>query len=108
MTDSNTGCAATPRPCGSRAGGADPSRKLIRPDPVPAIPREPGSGLLYPAPQHFSGGGLSIEGCMDHQRILRFGVEHNASDVHMRGGRPPNVRFGGTPRALEHPPVSDE
>jgi twitching motility protein PilT len=45
---------------------------------------------------------------MDHQRIMRFAVEHNASDIHMQAGLPPNVRIGGILRTLEHPAVSDE
>ena len=36
---------------------------------------------------------------MDFQPLLRFAVEHDASDVHLQAGLPPNLRIGGILRA---------
>ncbi|MCS7032548.1 MAG: PilT/PilU family type 4a pilus ATPase [Phycisphaerae bacterium] len=45
---------------------------------------------------------------MDLQQLLRFGVENNASDIHIQAGLPPRVRIGGILRAVTLPPLSDE
>jgi twitching motility protein PilT len=45
---------------------------------------------------------------MDFQVLLRFGVEHDASDVHIQAGFPPVVRIGGIIRITDQPAVTDE
>ncbi|HWP40963.1 MAG TPA: PilT/PilU family type 4a pilus ATPase, partial [Tepidisphaeraceae bacterium] len=45
---------------------------------------------------------------MDLHQLLRFAVEHKASDVHIQAGLPPRVRIGGIIRAVNLPAVSDE
>jgi len=42
-----------------------------------------------------------------HQ-LLRFAVEHNASDVHIQAGLPPRLRVGGIVRAVNLPPATDD
>jgi twitching motility protein PilT len=45
---------------------------------------------------------------MDFHALLRFAVEHDASDVHIQAGLPPHVRMGGILKAINQPPLSDE
>ena len=45
---------------------------------------------------------------MDLQQLLRFAVEHNASDVHVQAGLPPHLRMGGILKAVNQPPLADE
>jgi twitching motility protein PilT len=45
---------------------------------------------------------------MDFQRLLRFAVEQNASDVHIQTGLPPSLRIGGILRATDQPPLTEE
>jgi len=45
---------------------------------------------------------------MDFSQILRFGVENNASDVHLQAGLPPRVRIGGIIRSINQPAITDE
>jgi twitching motility protein PilT len=45
---------------------------------------------------------------MDFHALLRFAVEHDASDVHLQAGLPPHVRMGGILKAINQPPVADE
>jgi twitching motility protein PilT len=45
---------------------------------------------------------------MDFPQLLRFAVEHDASDVHVQAGLPPNLRIGGLLRATSVPPITDE
>jgi twitching motility protein PilT len=45
---------------------------------------------------------------MDFQAILRFAVEHGASDVHIQAGLVPSLRLGGTIKPLKQPPVTDD
>ena len=45
---------------------------------------------------------------MDFQPLLRFAVEHDASDVHLQSGLSPNLRIGGILRATKQPPLTDE
>jgi twitching motility protein PilT len=45
---------------------------------------------------------------MDFQALLRFAVEHNASDVHMQAEIPPTLRIGGVLRQAALPPLTDE
>lgn len=45
---------------------------------------------------------------MDFGGLLHFAVEHDASDIHMQSGMPPNLRIGGILRAANLPPVKDE
>jgi twitching motility protein PilT len=45
---------------------------------------------------------------MDFQRLLRFAVEHTASDVHIQAGLPPHVRIGGLLKATDQPGLTDE
>src|SRR5688572_9578244 len=45
---------------------------------------------------------------MDFQKLLRFAVERQASDVHIQAGLPPHVRIGGIIRSTAQPALSDE
>ena len=45
---------------------------------------------------------------MDFMALLRFSVEHNASDIHVQAGLPPHVRMGGILKAINQPPLTDE
>src|SRR5690242_2625701 len=45
---------------------------------------------------------------MDFQPLLRFAVEHDASDVHIQSGLPPSVRIGGIIRLTDQPAVTEE
>ena len=45
---------------------------------------------------------------MDFQNLLRFGVENNASDVHIQAGLPPRLRIGGHVRLVNLPALSDD
>jgi twitching motility protein PilT len=45
---------------------------------------------------------------MEFQQLLRFAVEHNASDVHLQAGIPPHLRMGGILKAVNQPPVTDD
>src|SRR4051812_38977133 len=50
----------------------------------------------------------SARGFMDFDRLLRFAVEHDASDVHIQAGLPPHLRLGGHLKATDHPAVDDK
>lgn len=45
---------------------------------------------------------------MDFQALLKFAVEHDASDVHIQAGLPPHVRMGGILKVINAPPLTDE
>jgi twitching motility protein PilT len=45
---------------------------------------------------------------MDLHQLLRFGVDNNASDVHIQTGLPPRVRIGGIIRAVNLPAVTEQ
>jgi twitching motility protein PilT len=45
---------------------------------------------------------------MDFVALLRFAVEHDASDVHLQAGLPPHVRMGGILKPINSPPLTDE
>ncbi len=45
---------------------------------------------------------------MDFGKLLRFAVEHDASDVHLQAGLAPVLRIGGIIRATDQPPLMDE
>jgi twitching motility protein PilT len=45
---------------------------------------------------------------MNFEQLLRFAVEHNASDIHLQAGLPPRLRIGGVIRVINQPPVQDE
>ena len=45
---------------------------------------------------------------MDFMALLRFSVDHNASDIHVQAGLPPHVRMGGILKAINQPPLTDE
>src|SRR6476620_2227259 len=47
---------------------------------------------------------------MDSQlhHLLKFAVEHNASDVHIQAGLPPRLRVGGIIRAVNLPAPNDD
>src|SRR5439155_17080983 len=52
---------------------------------------------------------LEGEGSMvDFAALLRFAVEHAASDIHIQAGLPPTLRLGGLLKAVNQPPISDE
>jgi twitching motility protein PilT len=45
---------------------------------------------------------------MDFQALLKFAVEHDASDVHLQAGLPPHLRMGGLLKTVDSPPLTDE
>src|SRR6185295_5496821 len=45
---------------------------------------------------------------MDFQALLRFAVDHDASDVHIQAGLPPHLRMGGILKSINQPPLTDE
>jgi twitching motility protein PilT len=45
---------------------------------------------------------------MDFHALLKFAVEHDASDVHLQAGLAPNLRIGGILRTAQLPPVKDD
>lgn len=45
---------------------------------------------------------------MDFSQLIKFAVEHNASDVHIQAGLPPRVRIGGLIRVINLPAVTDD
>jgi twitching motility protein PilT len=45
---------------------------------------------------------------MDFQALLKFAVDHNASDIHIQADLPPTLRIGGLLRQATLPPVKDE
>src|SRR5580765_8837275 len=45
---------------------------------------------------------------MEFQQLLKFAVEHDASDVHLQAGMSPNLRMGGHLRATKQPPLTDD
>lgn len=45
---------------------------------------------------------------MDLLKLLRFAVEHEASDVHLQAGLQPRIRIGGVIRTADLPAVPDE
>jgi twitching motility protein PilT len=45
---------------------------------------------------------------MDFQALLRFAVEHDASDVHLQAGVPPTLRIGGVLRQAALPALTDD
>jgi twitching motility protein PilT len=45
---------------------------------------------------------------MDFQALLKFAVEHDASDVHLQAGLPPHIRMGGILKTVDAPPLADE
>jgi twitching motility protein PilT len=45
---------------------------------------------------------------MDFPALLKFAVEHDASDVHIQAGLPPHLRMGGILKSVNAPPVTDE
>lgn len=44
---------------------------------------------------------------MDFAQIIQFAVEHDASDVHLQAGLPPQIRMGGILRAVNQPKIDD-
>jgi len=45
---------------------------------------------------------------MDFTKLLRFAVDHDASDIHIQAGLKPVLRIGGILRPVEVPIISDE
>jgi twitching motility protein PilT len=45
---------------------------------------------------------------MDFSAILRFAVDHGASDIHIQAGLVPVLRLGGHIKPVKQPPVSDD
>jgi twitching motility protein PilT len=45
---------------------------------------------------------------MDFNKLMRFAVEHDASDIHIQAGLKPILRIGGILRPVEVPAISDE
>jgi twitching motility protein PilT len=45
---------------------------------------------------------------MDFQALLKFAVEHDASDVHLQAGLPSHLRMGGILKTVDAPPLTDE
>jgi twitching motility protein PilT len=45
---------------------------------------------------------------MEFQQLLTFGVQNNASDVHIQAGLPPGLRIGGILKFTNQPPLKQE
>lgn len=45
---------------------------------------------------------------MDFHALLKFAVDHNASDIHIQAGLPAQLRIGGVIRAVNLPSVGDD
>src|SRR5438093_7381093 len=45
---------------------------------------------------------------MDFAVLLRFAVDHGASDIHIQAGLVPVLRLGGHIRPVKQPPVDDD
>jgi len=45
---------------------------------------------------------------MDFSALLRFAVEHKASDIHIQSGLTPVLRLGGYIKPIKQPPVDDD
>lgn len=45
---------------------------------------------------------------MDFQKLLKYAVEHDASDIHLQAGDKPILRMGGTIKFVELPTLSDD
>jgi twitching motility protein PilT len=45
---------------------------------------------------------------MDFERLLKFAIEHKASDLHLQAAAPPMFRIGGQIRAVEGDPLTHE
>ncbi len=45
---------------------------------------------------------------MDFERVLKFAIEHGASDIHLQAGSPPMLRLGGQIRVIEGDAVTDD
>jgi twitching motility protein PilT len=49
-----------------------------------------------------------MAGKMDFNQLMRFAVEHDASDIHIQARLKPILRIGGILRPVDVPPISDE
>jgi twitching motility protein PilT len=58
----------------------------------------------------FVGGGVvrGVFSLMSIEKLLRFAVEHGASDLHVQAGAPPMLRISGQARFLETTPLTGE
>jgi twitching motility protein PilT len=45
---------------------------------------------------------------MEFQQLLKFGVDHNASDIHIQADLPPLLRIGGILRQINQPALKDD
>src|SRR5438046_9981905 len=45
---------------------------------------------------------------MDFPALLRFAVDHGASDIHIQAGLVPVLRLGGHIKPVKQPPVDDD
>src|SRR5438552_3326623 len=45
---------------------------------------------------------------MDFQPLLKFAVDHQASDIHVQADLPPLLRIGGILRQINQPAIKDE
>ncbi|HEV2017286.1 MAG TPA: PilT/PilU family type 4a pilus ATPase, partial [Gemmatimonadaceae bacterium] len=67
-----------------------------------AVPRgAPAGSGPAPVPPRGAGG-------FDYKSILQTMIQHGASDVHLKVGRPPSLRVDGQMLALEMPPLTQE
>jgi len=71
------------------------------PPKAPASPASPGS------PAAASSGGASAP-AYNYKAILQSMVQQNASDLHLKVGRPPTLRVDGELKPLELPPLKPE
>src|SRR3954454_10360267 len=44
---------------------------------------------------------------MDFQQLMRFAVDHVASDIHLQAGSTARVRIGGHLKPIDQPPLTD-
>jgi twitching motility protein PilT len=45
---------------------------------------------------------------VDFNRLMKFAIERDASDLHLQAGLPPHVRLGGVLHKTDTPPLTDE
>src|SRR6476619_4206447 len=69
----------------------------------PGVRRE-AAGAATPSASRATAGGPAF----DYKGVLQQMIQHNASDLHLKVGRPPTLRIDGHMVSLELPPLKQE
>ncbi|MFL5464237.1 MAG: type IV pilus twitching motility protein PilT [Gemmatimonadaceae bacterium] len=64
--------------------------------------------LNPPAPKPLTATAHSSAGSFDYKSVLQHMIQANASDLHLKVGRPPTLRIDGHMQTLEMPPLKQE